>query len=91
MKKFIAPIFLSASLIWAQAPASKQVEVFGQKIHYLEAGSGPTVILLHGLGADANNWVMNTAFLAKSFHVFVPDQIGFGDSDKPPINYRAPR
>jgi 2-hydroxy-6-oxo-6-(2'-aminophenyl)hexa-2,4-dienoate hydrolase len=87
MKKFIALSILSASWMWAQAPASKQVEVFGQKIHYLEAGSGPNVILLHGLGADANNWVMNTAFLAKSFHVFVPDQIGFGDSDKPPCGF----
>lgn len=80
---------LGASLIWAQAPASKQVEVFGQKIHYLEAGSGPDVILLHGLGADATNWAMNTAALAKNFHVYVPDQIGFGESDKPLINYRV--
>jgi pimeloyl-ACP methyl ester carboxylesterase len=89
MKKLIVLSLASACLICAQAPASKQVEVFGQKIHYLEAGSGPNVILLHGLGADANNWVMNTAALAKSFHVFVPDQIGFGESDKPPINYRV--
>jgi 2-hydroxy-6-oxonona-2,4-dienedioate hydrolase len=86
MKKLIPLMVVSAWAIWAQAPASKQVEVFGQRIHYLEAGSGPNVILLHGLGADANNWVMNTAALAKSFHVFVPDQIGFGESDKPPIN-----
>ncbi len=89
MKKLISLMVVSATVIWAQAPASKQVEVFGQKIHYLEAGSGPNVILLHGLGADANNWVMNTSTLAKSFHVFVPDQIGFGESDKPPINYRV--
>ncbi len=80
---------LLASLLLAQAPASKQVEVFGQKIHYLEAGSGPSVILLHGLGADASNWAMNTSVLAKSFHVFVPDQIGFGESDKPLVNYRV--
>jgi pimeloyl-ACP methyl ester carboxylesterase len=89
MKKLVALSFAIASLIWAQAPASKQVEVFGQKIHYLEAGSGPNVILLHGLGADSTNWAMNTAVLAKSFHVFVPDQIGFGESDKPLINYRV--
>jgi len=89
MKKLVALSFAVASVIWAQAPASKQVEVFGQKIHYLEAGSGPNVILLHGLGADATNWAMNTAVLAKSFHVFVPDQIGFGESDKPLINYRV--
>ena len=89
MKKLIALSIVSASVIWAQAPASKQVEVFGQKIHYLEAGSGPDVILLHGLGADSTNWAMNTAVLAKSFHVFVPDQVGFGESDKPMINYRV--
>ena len=89
MKKLVAFSIVSASVIWAQAPESKQVEVFGQKIHYLESGSGPNVILLHGLGADATNWAMNTAVLAKSFHVFVPDQIGFGESDKPMINYRV--
>ena len=89
MKKLIVLSIVTASVIWAQAPASKQVEVFGQKIHYLEAGSGPNVILLHGLGADATNWAMNTAVLAKTFHVFVPDQIGFGESDKPMINYRV--
>ncbi len=89
MKTLIVLSIVTASVIWAQPPASKNVEVFGQKIHYLEAGSGPTVILLHGLGADANNWAMNTAVLAKSFHVFVPDQIGFGESDKPLINYRV--
>jgi pimeloyl-ACP methyl ester carboxylesterase len=80
---------LVVSSVWGQAPASKQVEVFGQKIHYLEAGSGPNVILLHGLGADATNWAMNTSVLAQGFHVYVPDQIGFGESDKPMINYRV--
>jgi len=89
MNKLIALSIALASVIWAQAPASKQVEVFGQKIHYLEAGSGPNVILLHGLGADSTNWAMNISVLAKSYHVFVPDQIGFGESDKPLINYRV--
>src|ERR1700693_6165326 len=89
MQKLIVLSIVTASVIWAQSPASKQVEVFGQKIHYLEAGSGPNVILLHGLGADAANWAMNTSVLAQSFHVYVPDQIGFGESDKPMINYRV--
>ena len=89
MKRLALSIFVVAAVAWAQAPASKQVDVFGQKIHYLEAGSGPNVILLHGLGADATNWAANTSLLAKSFHVYVPDQIGFGESDKPLINYRV--
>jgi hypothetical protein len=73
----------------AQAPQSKQVDVFGQKIHYLEAGSGPAVILLHGLGGDTSNWMFTIPALASRYHVYVPDQIGFGQSDKPWINYRV--
>ncbi len=88
-KRFTVFILLSVSAVWSQAPASKDVQVFGQKIHYLEAGSGPTVILLHGLGGDASNWAATVPALSKSFHVFVPDQIGFGASDKPLANYRV--
>ncbi|PWT88001.1 MAG: hypothetical protein C5B55_13870 [Blastocatellia bacterium] len=66
----------------------KETLVFGQKIHYVEAGSGPTVILLHGLGGSSQVWQLNINPLAEKFHVFVPDQIGFGKSDKPLVNYR---
>ena len=71
-----------------QAQTAKEVLVFGQKIHYLEAGSGPTVILLHGLGGSSQAWQLNIGPLAEKFHVVVPDQIGFGKSDKPLVNYR---
>ena len=67
---------------------SKEITVFGQKIHYVEAGSGPTVILLHGLGGSTQAWMFNIAPLAEKYHVVVPDQIGFGKSDKPLVNYR---
>jgi pimeloyl-ACP methyl ester carboxylesterase len=73
----------------AQAVSDHQVQIFGQKIHYLEAGSGPAVILLHGLGGDATNWVQTIPALAARYHVFVPDQVGFGQSDKPLIDYRV--
>jgi pimeloyl-ACP methyl ester carboxylesterase len=70
-------------------PTSKDVKVFGQKIHYLEAGTGPVLILLHGLGGDASNWSYNIIPLSQKFHVIVPDQLGFGASDKPFTNYRV--
>lgn len=70
------------------APVAKEIAIFGQKIHYLEAGSGPTVILLHGLGGSSQVWQFNIAPLAEKFRVLVPDQIGFGKSDKPLVNYR---
>src|SRR5215472_8005523 len=78
-----------ASTTWCQQPADRQVQVFGQKIHYIEAGSGSTVILLHGLGGDATNWQFTIPALASHHHIFVPDQIGFGQSDKPMIDYRV--
>ena len=71
-----------------KAQTSKEVLVFGQKIQYVEAGTGPTVILLHGLGGSSVAWSFNIGPLAEKFHVVVPDQIGFGKSDKPLVNYR---
>lgn len=68
--------------------AEKQANVFGMKIHYVEAGSGPVVVLLHGLGGNGANWAFNMGALAQKYRVIVPDQIGFGRSDKPQISYR---
>ncbi len=89
---FAGTALLTLALVvsaFAQSAASKQVEIYGQKINYVEAGSGPNVILLHGLGGDTSNWAMTIPALAKNYHVWVPDQIGFGQSDKPFINYRV--
>lgn len=76
----------------AQAPAEKFVNVFGAKIRYLEAGdpAKPAVILLHGLGGNADaSWPLTIPALAADYHVIAPDIIGFGKSDKPLINYRV--
>ncbi len=80
-------ILSSAAIAQAQ---SKAVTVFGAKIQYLEAGdaANPTVVLLHGLGGNSENWTLNIAALAAKYHVLAPDQIGFGRSDKPLIGYR---
>ena len=77
-----------AATAWAQNAATKQVEIYGQKIYYQDAGSGPDVILLHGLGADRSAWAATVPALAAQYHVYVPDQVGFGQSDKPAIDYR---
>ena len=95
MKKIIFAklfILIFAFCVFAQtAPQDKSVTVFGAKIRYLEAGDAakPTVILLHGLGAQAESWQLNIAPLAQSYRVVVPDQIGFGKSDKPFLKYRV--
>jgi pimeloyl-ACP methyl ester carboxylesterase len=66
----------------------KDVIVYGQRIRYIDTGSGPVVILLHGLGGSSLAWLPNIAPLATKFRVVVPDQLGFGKSDKPLIAYR---
>ena len=71
------------------AAVPKDVTVLGFKLHYLEAGHGAPVVLLHGLGGDGSRWGPNIAPLAKDFHVFALDQIGFGQSDKPLANYHT--
>lgn len=84
-------LFMATSAA-AQAPAPqplKEVVVFGQKIKYVEAGSGPAVVLLHGLGGNSANWAFNTPALAQKFRVIAPDQVGFGQSDKPLVNYHV--
>ncbi len=80
----------SFSVLAQNAPQDKSVMIFGAKIRYLEAGDAtkPTVILLHGLGASAESWQFNIAAIAANYHVIVPDQVGFGKSDKPLIKYR---
>jgi len=84
---FLVVITLCLATV-VNAQTSKEVLVFGQKIQYVEAGTGPTVILLHGLGGSSVAWSFNIGPLAEKFHVVVPDQIGFGKSDKPLVNYR---
>lgn len=83
----VAPVAQATAA--AAQQGAKEVSVFGQKIHYVEAGSGPVVVLLHGLGGNSLNWAFNMPALAQKYRVVVPDQIGFGRSDKPFINYRV--
>jgi pimeloyl-ACP methyl ester carboxylesterase len=70
-------------------PAAKDATVFGYKLHYLEAGRGEPVILLHGTGGEGARWTPTIQGLASDFRVIAPDQIGFGQSDKPLTIYHS--
>ena len=69
-------------------PPEKVVTVYGQAIHYYDAGSGPPVIFLHGLGGEAANWTANIGPISRICHAYALDQIGFGLSSKPFLEYR---
>jgi len=63
--------------------ASRTAEVDGVKLHYLTAGSGPTLILLHGYAETSRMWRPIIPALAERFTVIAPDLPGIGDSDIP--------
>ena len=65
------------------AIASKFATVDGLKLHYLTAGHGPTVILLHGYAETSRMWRPLIPMLASKFTVIAPDLPGIGDSDIP--------
>jgi len=71
-----------------ELPDQKTAVIFGQRIAYFETGSGPTVVLLHGLGTSAaGDWGACIGPIAAHHHVLALDQLGFGASDKPIIDY----
>jgi pimeloyl-ACP methyl ester carboxylesterase len=72
---------------FAQAPQDKFAEVNGVKLHYLVAGKGDPVVLLHGYAQTSHMWLPLIAKLADKHTVIAPDLRGFGQSAAPPIGY----
>lgn len=66
-------------------PAGKFVEIDGVRLHYLEQGAGPTVVLLHGNGVMAEDFRISGLFdkLAETHRVIAFDRPGFGYSERP--------
>lgn len=63
------------------APRSGRVRVGPAQVYYQEAGrDGPPVVLVHGLAGSSRWWRRNVRALARHFHVYVIDLIGFGRS-----------
>lgn len=61
--------------------------VRGVRIHYVSAGEGMPVLLLHGFPQTWYCWRRVIPVLAKHFRVIAPDLKGYGDSDKPRRGY----
>jgi pimeloyl-ACP methyl ester carboxylesterase len=84
------PLFLLATLssaAYGQASretiASHTAEVNGVKLHYMTAGHGTPLILLHGYAETSLMWKPIIPALAERFTVIAPDLPGIGDSDIP--------
>ena len=71
----------------AQAPRSKFTEVDGVRLHYLIAGKGDAIVLLHGYAETSHMWLPLIAKLADKHTVIAPDLRGFGQSSAPEDGY----
>jgi pimeloyl-ACP methyl ester carboxylesterase len=83
---FLLAFALHASALWGAEPdgiASRKATVDNLEIHYLTAGQGPAVILLHGYAETSRMWQPIIPLLAKKFTVIAPDLPGIGDSAIP--------
>jgi len=81
---------LMAAIIAAASPAptlaqEATFDANGVPIHYVQAGRGEPIVLIHGNGGSIDNWVSTGVFanLAKDYRVIALDCRGFGQSGKP--------
>lgn len=75
---------LTAPTVDTRAPVDRFVRTPRHRIHYVEAGAGHPVVLLHGGGPGASgssNFAPNIVPLAEHFRVLAPDMPGWGESD----------
>jgi pimeloyl-ACP methyl ester carboxylesterase len=77
---------------WVVVPAVRAMRetVYGVKTHYVQAGEGEPVVLVHGGGpgsGGAVTWSRTIPALAERFRVYAPDGMGAGYTDKPLVEY----
>ncbi len=63
----------------------------GLRIVYLEGGRGAPLVLLHGFGANKDNFTLVARYLTPHYRLIIPDLPGFGESSHPPKADYAPR
>src|SRR5437764_14275911 len=64
-----------------------EIDLHGHQVVYRIAGSGPPVVLIHGMVNSSRHWQAVAARLADRYTVIAPDLIGHGDSATPRGDY----
>ena len=68
-------------------PSLQYRTLHGYRRAYRVAGSGPAILLIHGIGDNSTTWATVQTKLAQRFTVIAPDLLGHGKSDKPRADY----
>ncbi len=66
---------------------SERLRIHGHEIAFRRAGSGPVLLLLHGMAGSSSTWRHVMPILARDFTVVAPDMLGHGESAKPRGDY----
>jgi pimeloyl-ACP methyl ester carboxylesterase len=70
----------------AEIPLQETV-IHGHRVCYRCAGSGPVIVLVHGITSNSSTWDRVLPYLAERFTVIAPDLVGHGESAKPRGDY----
>jgi len=70
-----------------EQPQLRRLTLHGHRIAYRKAGSGPALVLIHGITSSSATWERVMPYLARHFTVIAPDLVGHGESDKPRGDY----
>src|SRR3954452_23146262 len=65
----------------------RELELHGQRVSYRTGGSGPALLLLHGIANSSDTWSAVAALLSRRFTVIAPDLLGHGESATPRGDY----
>lgn len=57
------------------------------QVFWREVGQGPVLIFLHGSWNDGTQWLSMIDHLSQDYHCFIPDLLGFGESERPKVHY----
>ena len=73
--------------ITSEARRLRKINLHGDRIAYRQAGSGPVIVLIHGITSSSQTWQRVMPELTRRFTVIAPDLIGHGQSAKPKGDY----
>ena len=65
----------------------REAVLHGHRVFYRSAGSGPVIVLVHGITSTSGTWANVLPYLAERFTVVAPDLLGHGESAKPRGDY----
>jgi pimeloyl-ACP methyl ester carboxylesterase len=68
-------------------PTLEYRTIHGYRRAFRVAGTGPAILLIHGIGDNSTTWQTVQSKLAQRFTVIAPDLLGHGKSDKPRADY----